>query len=152
MKICTYLIIKFITENVLFSRHQAVVSRTEQGSFNKKYFHITTGDEYIDFPHTFMWFRGWYFIDPAFSPSEGRPQKIHCAREWPRILTVLVAGGWVAGLGGDTTGGGDGAGARLWSNLRLCCCGQAATLHTSRPRAGHNGQECQDPQSLTSLN
>ena len=50
MKICTYLIIKVITENVLFPRHQAVVSRTEQGSFNKKYFHITTSDEYIDFP------------------------------------------------------------------------------------------------------
>ena len=38
MKICTYLIIKVITENVLFPRHQAVVSRTEQGSFNKNIF------------------------------------------------------------------------------------------------------------------
>ena len=97
MKICTYLIIKVITENVLFPRHQAVVSRTEQGSFNKKYFHITTSDEYIDFPHTFVWFRSWYFVDPASSPSEGRPQKIHRAWEWPGpvILTVLVAGGLV---------------------------------------------------------
>ena len=147
MKICTYLIIKVITENVLFPRHQAVVSRTEQGSFSKKYFHITKWRMMIHgfSPHLYVVSELIFCWPSLFSVWRKTTEDPSCLRVTRTSNPNCTCCGWIGGCEVATR-------LVLWSNLRVCCCGQAATLHTSRPRAGHNGEECQDPQSLSSLN